>query len=548
MKETLGASSLEALLESAQLLHASLDLKTLLQHLLRTVMGRLLAAKGFIAVVEDGEMRMALVRGLRGMKLGDVLLEEEARSAGVETFLPIGDPADPVGMLGLGRLPRSMTEADREFLKALLGIAASGIGNARSHAEAQRLNLNLSQKLQDLRTLLELTQSLTSTLEPESIAQILSLTLTGRWAVSKHAIAAFKDGHAPVLRERGMKLPPAPFVLENLASTIGPTLVKDLDSDELREALEAQRAVVVFPLRSGEDLLGAIVLGPRLGGLSYSGPDLEFGGGLVSQAVVAFENSWHFNETLEKKKMEQELGVAASIQKDLFPSSLPGRTGFELDAHSLAARVVGGDYYDALTIESEGPGEDPLLICVADVSGKGIPASLLMSSIQATLRALLRSDLSLVELTTRTSELLYATTPANKYATAILIRVDPNTGRVDYVNAGHNDGILVRADGEVEFWKSTGPPIGLIPGIPFGQESVEIGKGDLLALYSDGVVEAQNLAEEEYETDRFLDCLREGQGQPLSEIVQSVYESIDRFAADAPQHDDITLLLLRRSG
>ncbi|MBO0800189.1 MAG: hypothetical protein J2P31_15320, partial [Blastocatellia bacterium] len=152
---TLGESRLEALLESAQLLHSSLDLDGLLRHLLRSVMGRLLASKGLIAVVKEGVMRIELVRGLPKLAAGEAFDETKARAQGIDTILPIGDENNPIGLLAINHpLKKDIGEEECEFLRAQLGIAASGIANARAHTEANELNKALDQKVQELRTLL----------------------------------------------------------------------------------------------------------------------------------------------------------------------------------------------------------------------------------------------------------------------------------------------------------------------------------------------------------------------------------------------------------
>ncbi|HSR68443.1 MAG TPA: PP2C family protein-serine/threonine phosphatase [Acidobacteriota bacterium] len=546
MKASLSASLLESLLESAQLLHASLELEHLLKHLLRTIMGRRLISKGLIAVSQGRTLRLALVRGAASLQSGDPFDEGAAREAGIDEFHEIEADGEQVGVVGLARGLRPVDESEQAFLDALLGIAASGIRNARSHAETRRLNKDLERRVQDLRTLLEMVQSLTSTLDPEHVARLLALTLAGRWGVSRYFVMAHKQGHPPILRRRGMDPPPFELLEEGLQDVSRAVRASDVPSPKLRKVLADLQAEAVFPLRTSEELLGAVVLGPRLGNLPYDQADLEFGSGLVGQSVVAFENGWHFTETVEKRKMEQELGVAAGIQQDLFPQSLPELKGFETAAYSRPARQVGGDYYDALPLGDPDP-ESPYLFCVADISGKGVPASLLMANIQATLRALLSTELELVELVTRTSALLYATTPGNKYATAILVQIDPADSRVRCVNAGHNDGILLKADGSCEHWKSTGPPVGLIPNIPFSSASFEMAPGDLLALYSDGVVEAHNSQEEEFGEERFEEVLREQARSPCESILERVYQALDAFAGDQPQHDDITLMLIRRT-
>jgi sigma-B regulation protein RsbU (phosphoserine phosphatase) len=182
MSTSLDASRLEALLESAQLLHSSLDLEDLLRHLLRSVMGRLLISKALIAVEDGGVMRLALVRGLPKLAVGEKFDDEVACASGVDLILPIGDRERPVGLLGIARpLNKEISDEEIEFLRALLGIAASGIANARAHAETNKLNQALDQKVQELKTLLDLVRGLTSNLEPDDVAQLLALTLAGRW-------------------------------------------------------------------------------------------------------------------------------------------------------------------------------------------------------------------------------------------------------------------------------------------------------------------------------------------------------------------------------
>src|SRR5262249_15919810 len=286
--------------------------------------------------------------------------------------------------------------------------------------------------------------------------------------------------------------------------------VRDLPESDLQTRLRDEQAEVIFPIKAGDDTTGGIViLGPRPGNLSYSESDLEFGAGLVAQAAVAFENAWFVRETLERKKMEQELALAASIQQNLFPAFLPKLLSLDIAARNRPARTCGGDYYDVLPVSGQ-----VHLICVADVSGKGLPASLLMSNMQATMRALLGRIPSLVDLASHTNALLYATTPSNKYVTAILVEFEPESGKGRYVNAGHTDCLLLRANGEPEWIRSTGTPLGLMaPDIielsaPYSEQGFELHPGDLMALFSDGVTEAQDENENEFGEERLADFLR----------------------------------------
>ncbi len=355
-------SRLEALLESAQLLHSSLDLNALLSHLLRSVMGRLLVTRAFISVSDHGEMRLAQVRGLPKLKTGELYDETAARNAGISQIFSIGDETNPVGFLGIGRpldKTRSFDPDETGFITALLGLAASGIANASAHAETQRVNRDLDQRIEDLRTLLDLVRGFTSSLDPEGVARLLALTFTGRWAVSRYAVFAWKEPHPLVTRNKGIKPLSAESIKEyseQIASLPEAALVRDLADGTLKECFAREQAEVVFVMRSGDAPSGLVLLGARRQDRGYSPADLEFGSALVAQAAVAFENSWYFREALERRRMEQELELAASIQEGLFPSVLPELHGCQIAAMNRPARHCGGDYYDVLPIHDTGLG------------------------------------------------------------------------------------------------------------------------------------------------------------------------------------------------
>jgi sigma-B regulation protein RsbU (phosphoserine phosphatase) len=543
----LDISNLEALLESAQLLHASLDLDELLKHLLRTAMGRLVAARGAVATLDGDTMRVALARGCRRLAPGAAFDEASARACGLGVFVPIGDRSAPVGLLALAPPPRGSTSPDEDaFLQALSGLAASGIANARAHQEVRRLNARLDQKIYELRTLLELVRALSGAEGPDEVAHLLGLTLSGQWAASRYAVMAAPPRQALVVRQKGTTLAWEPRWLAELDEIADAALVDERIESPLFAALRAQRLGVVFPLRSAAGTFGFAAVGSRPGGRAYSDADREFGAGVVAQAVVAFENAWHQRDIVERKQIERELALAASIQKNLFPAELPQLAGYALAAMNRPARLVGGDYYDALVVDVPG-GAARGLFCVADVSGKGIAASLLMSNIQATLRALLGREASLPELARCINDLLYTSTPENKYATAVFLTLDPAAGRCHYVSAGHTEALLVRQDGTVVRFGATGLALGMFPGVAYEEEVFDLEPGDLVALYSDGISEAQSVEEEEYGVDRLVESLRLHLRRGADAIVQGVVADLDAFVGDAAQYDDITLLVLGRT-
>ncbi len=543
----LEAGSLEALLENARLLHGSLELEALLKSLLRSVMGRLVISRGLLSLAQGpAEKRVETVAVSRGFKNFPVGGPFDAAASGVPHLLPIGDPKSPIGHLALGKpLSGKLGPREIEFLQALLGIAASAIENARAHQRSQGLNRQLDRRVQQLRTLLDLVRSLTSSLEPQQVAQILGLTLAGQWLLRRYAVVAWKEGHPKVERLKGMRLESIEGLGAEIGALPGPQAVAELPAGPLREALENGGAEVVAPLVSNGRTLGLVALGAPADGRRFEAEDLEFCAGLAAQAVVAFENAWYFAETVEKEKLDRDLALAGEIQQRLFPASLPQPADFELAAHNRPAQQVGGDYYDALPVDDEEK-DGRYLLCVADVSGKGVAASLLMSTIQATLRALISPQIDLAELVLRTSRLVFATTSASKYATGFFLLLEPATGHCRFVNAGHNEGLLMRKSGEVEPLLPGGLPVGLFGSGSYQEGNFELHPGDLVALYSDGINEANDAEEEEWGMDRFTESLRRRRENGAQEIVQGIFEDVDAFAADAAQYDDITLMVLKR--
>jgi len=531
----LSQSRLESLLESAKLLSSTLKLDELLGHLLRTVMGRYLIGRGVIAIQRDGATTVEVSRGAAKLKKGAAFTLEAAREAGLELFFEIGSSEGVAGTLALGRPAQGpLEEEDADFVRALLGLAASVIANALSHGA-------LDQKVQELRALLDLVRGLAATLDPEEVARLLMLTFAGRWTVTRCGVAAWREGQPPLLRQRGLDL----RKLENRRGGICDLADASVLTAEQAEEWGVPAGSLVMPIRSSGGTCGAVVCGPRMRGLVYDDNDLEFGAGLVAQAAVAFDNAWHFRETIGKKQMEKEVALAASIQQDLFPKQLAKLARTEVAARNRQAKQVGGDYYDVIHVGASRP-VDEHLVCVVDISGKGIFAALLMSNIQATLRALVCRENSLPIIAQTSNDLLYATTPSNRYATALLLIYNAATGACRWVNCGHTDGIIVRAAGGVEMLPCSGIALGLFPAQLYEEQSFELRDGDLMAIYSDGVTDAQNEAEEDFGTERLVEVLQRNFSAPVSETVDLVFDAIDAFAGNAPQFDDITMLVMKR--
>jgi serine phosphatase RsbU (regulator of sigma subunit) len=355
-----------------------------------------------------------------------------------------------------------------------------------------------------------------------------------------------------------------------VASTGVAEIVNDVESDARRIVRDTKvRALIAAPLKVGERVLGVIALGST-GTMSYKAAELKLLNTLALQTATAIENARLFERAIQaarererllalnkeaeiaRARLEGELDLAARIQVGLFPAILPSADGYEIAARNRPARRCGGDYYDVLEIANGGGGdmaEARLLLCVADVAGKGLPAALVMANMQATLRALLGRTASLTELAEEASRLLYGSTTPEKYVTAALAELELASGAIAFVSAGHVDNLILRANGDAVKMSSTGAPLGLLPpGLPITQSAHRLEPGDLLVLFSDGVTEAADESDREFGEERLLGVLRRTAGLPLANIVSAAVEAIDRFAGGAPQFDDITMLAVRRGG
>jgi phosphoserine phosphatase RsbU/P len=314
-----------------------------------------------------------------------------------------------------------------------------------------------------------------------------------------------------------------------------------------RDALAALQAELLLPLAVKGKLLGILSLGPKRSEEPYSPSDVRLLQVVATQTAIALENSQLTaeiaRETALRARLSREIEIAREVQEGLFPQHYPPVPGIEYIGYCRPALGVGGDYYDFVKVG------ELLGIAVGDVSGKGIPAALLMASLQASLRAQAISIPSnLATLMERLNALIYETSPPNRYATFFYGQYDPVARRLSYVNAGHNAPMLFRPRGggtELLRVDGGGPVIGLLPVAAYTQCAIDLAPGDLLVGYTDGISEAMNAEDEEWGEERMADAVRACLGLHPREIVDHLMVAADAFAAGAKQNDDMTLVVVR---
>ncbi|HLJ86853.1 MAG TPA: PP2C family protein-serine/threonine phosphatase [Candidatus Angelobacter sp.] len=253
-------------------------------------------------------------------------------------------------------------------------------------------------------------------------------------------------------------------------------------------------------------------------------------------------------EVTDRVVMKRDLEIAREIQRWLLPATPPQVPGMQIAFITRPANTVAGDYYDVFARPSAAGSSDRFLISVADVSGKSIPAALLMAAFQASLKTLTATPCSLKELVAAMNR--YACTNSQqglRFTTAFLAEFDPESRSLTYVNAGQNPPVLRRGSGEIQRLEAGGLPLGIIAATVYETGSVTLHSGDVLAIFTDGLIEAVNARDEEYEEQRLVNVLQSRANSNPDELLRALMYDVDAFVGSTAQHDDITCMLIRAS-
>ena len=304
------------------------------------------------------------------------------------------------------------------------------------------------------------------------------------------------------------------------------------------EALAAIETRVLLSLAVGERRLGLLVLGPRAFGTPYADAELTLLEALQVRAALALESAHYELETKDSEGLHRELALAGSIQQKLLPRTLPKLRGFDLAASTVPCREVGGDFYDCLLA-----GPDDLAIAIGDVTGKGVPAALVMASLQATFRAELAAGLPPRELTARANRSLCGLDAPERFVTFFHGRLDLERSLLAYTNAGHLHPMLVRADGRVERLGCGGLLLGVVEESLYQDEVVPLRPGDLLVLFTDGVIERGG-AQTRFEEPELLRVASAHRHLSAADILGRITEELEREAG-VTADDDTTLFILK---
>jgi phosphoserine phosphatase RsbU/P len=322
-------------------------------------------------------------------------------------------------------------------------------------------------------------------------------------------------------------------------------LVRDAQMDDAfkgRMSIVEQKVhtMMAVPLQTKERIIGLIYVDSPFVLREFTKDDLSLLTVMANVAAIRIENVRLAEIEQTERIMQRELSQAAEIQGRMLPDKAPDVPGTDLAGFNVPCRTVGGDYYDFFPFP-----DGRVALALGDVSGKGMPASLMMMALHARVQVLAEDPGDLAAFMTRLNKATCAKCPSNRFITFFFCVLDTKTGELTFANAGHNPPIVVRASGEAEMLEGGGCVLGILPIAPYSEMRMKLEKGDMLVLYSDGVTEANDVDHNEYDEERFIEVLKRHHTEAASEIVNAVMKSVAEFAAGAPQADDITLVVAK---
>jgi len=485
----------------------------------------------------------------RGVDAAGLYAGEESRRRRVAAFGDATFPDEESAALaadGLSRLElpnavvlfRRSRDLPTPGAHELLLTQAEEIRKLRDRLRIQQFQQSYRQV--ELEAVYEVGLAITSTLNLEELAEGILLRAVSLSDARRGALYLLEDSAFRLRRTIGGDARETVGTQEDQLAR----LLADC-GDCAQDILPGARHTMAVRIESDGRALGLLLVGDkesRKGVGPFREADRRTLALFANQAAIALENARLHQQALEKERLEREMELAADIQRQLLPTGTPWLPGWEFSGWNRPTWQVGGDYYDFLKL-----GGDRIGLLVADVTGKGMPAALLVSTLHSSLRLLFDGAEVGERLLSRLNEHIVQSSSSNKFITMILAELEPATGKLRSFNAGHNPGLLVRPSGEIVELGSGGMPMGLLTGATYRSQSLQVDPGDLLCLYSDGITECTSPSDEEYGLGRLERLLRDQRERPLPEIARRVDGAMLEFAAGNTQSDDQTLVLLRRT-
>ena len=408
----------------------------------------------------------------------------------------------------------------------------------------QRIELEL-ELLQETGTILSMTIRLEDVFKSivAALEKLISFDAIGIYILRQKGETIdelFSSGYRDSTSREMLRLKAGKGLVGWVAKTGEPVIVPNVQQDRRYvPARPETMSELVVPLFSGSEVIGAFNLeSDHLD--AYSPSDLEMVTAFANQASLSITRARLIQETFEKNKITEQLQVAREIQKSFQPSKPLKYPGYDFDAVNISSEEVGGDYFDFIPIV-----DNQLGVTIADVSGKGLPASLIMASFRASLIAEIRNNYAIRTILRKVNNLICESVEKGKFVTAVYGVLDMKNRIFTFANAGHNPPILLRATGEVEFLTTGGWTLGIMTEREYEERPIHIRDGDILVLYTDGVTEAESPTDELFGTERLVELVKTNRHRSAKEMRETIIDEVIRFRDPVSQPDDLTIVIIK---
>jgi phosphoserine phosphatase RsbU/P len=521
------------------------------------------AGTNSLAYPEDGQLsrqHLALERGNDAWLVVDLGSSNGTSVNGVRIVKPT--PLKPGDRVTAGRLTLEFSDPDastqdrhvvfvdkpeEEHRSATVAIsldkllnaakAATGVGQAAGPlASVSQMNalIQAGRELADRRPLEELFP--------------LILNLAAEAVGSARGVLMLKESEDLVIRAaKGSSFQISKTVRDRVMDQKESLLIQDVQLDEKLRAqasivAQSIRSMIAVPLQTKEKVIGLIYLDSPHMIRPFTREDLSLLTVMANIAAIRIENARLTEVEHHERLMAREMAQAAEIQKNLLPHAAPKLPGLDVAGFSEACLSCGGDHYDFY--EREGR----LVMLVGDVAGKGMPAALLMASLQARVQVLVEEEIDLASMVTRLNRIISSNCPGNRFITFFICEINRTTGEMSYVNAGHNPPLLVRKNGTVEHLAGGGMILGIIGRAAYELQTCRMEEGDLLVMFTDGVTEAERPGtEDDFGDDRLAAALQPIAERTPAEMIEQVKAAVTAFAGSVTSADDFTLVITRKT-
>lgn len=561
---------LKTVLETSRMLIESRSIDFVLKNLLLIVMGKLLTSRAAIFLHNPGSQNNYTLqrgRGITKFKEGDSLrfeLDPNQKTCshfyykdfsgsipeltdGMESslFFPLRTSNHHLGFLFLDTKATDQPYADREleFVESLCIISSVAITNSQLFDELKSTNRKLDRRIHELNTLFDLSKEFNLLADRNKITQIFKFALLGQLFVRTFFLIYKTPSDVSLLVSSGMtEVPEKQEIISLFEECPTDVLTVDEDSSGKHPLLKTNAIAHLVGITIQNEKVAVIGVGERVNGEPFAETDFNFLKSLSNLAVVSIQKTFFLEERIDKERMEEELSIAKAIQQGLLPDPIPEIPGIDLAAQTISSREVGGDYFDIAKTP-----DGNTIIAIADVTGKGVPAALLMANLQSMLHVLLPVDISLSEATERINNLIFRNTPSDKFITFFWGKYISEHSILRYVNAGHNPPLLLRNESDdFEELSEGGLLLGALETLsPYEEADIKLNPGDLLVCYTDGVNEAREINRmQEYGEERLMESIRNNRDKPSKVILKEIVKDVKKFS-DGMLQDDLTLLIIK---